>query len=1170
MSVDVRGYYEKLTALPIGDIAREVLAGRITEESPRGFLCDCPRHVSTSKRSLHVSLDDGFWYCFGCGVGGDVLQLVEFVQHGVVTSSAKGDGVTDTHRAARDFLAQKAGVPTLSSVGPRGEHAERERLDRDRVLSCLTAVAQIYNERLKEEPSLIEWLSVNYGIDARTRDALLIGYADVPELVHRLTTLGYDLRTISATGAFRVDGQDHLHPFFKRRVVFPYLSRGRAVYMIGRRCPKTEDSQYEVAKYQKLPVHNDTTHAYVSPAIDNSILWGEDALLSRPSRVLVTEGVTDAIAARQAGFVVISPVTVRLKRDDVERIARKLRGVDSVTLIQDNEVSGVGLQGAIDTARVLEEAQIETRVAQIPLSTEKVAARDRIKEILGARWVEFRDAQASKKSIILREAVSGDAAVEAEVDRLVAVAKVDLCEWLRDGATVADVEAIIATARRPIEVAIDQAERYDDPEAAVTALAGVLAEIGRSRESVREGLLKRLKERTGVKLSILKSEASREAKAKRKEEKSRAVAARERKASDVVPRDHAQAGTLKEIVEAELDVARATGEAASYEAIANAAFEWVVRRGGLFFRTRDGDPLLFWENELFSMRSGSPGAKARYEGLLYELSGLVPTSTGSRTFYAALSALASSRGEVRESFPWIATDVSKRRVFFNLNNAKHEIARIDEHGVSIIANGSNDEGVILRGDPKFAALDLGGINSLDPRTLDTRLSSLIGRRLACRGFARQFIIDWLCALPVLEFAGTRPMLRLEGGPGSGKTWAAKMLTALVYGTDQQKRATDAANYADASRNPLIALDNIETANATVGLLDFLLTAVTGITREKRASGSDTAVVSERPVALILSTGIEPLGGSLEEILTRSVVVPFEKGQQDEQLLEKEALAEIVSARNEILGLMLLRSSTILRLIAAGGQSRAITAIRKAFQGRHAKSRCDEFLALMYLQRVAAAPEANRNDLLDEIEPSFIRAIERVNEVTASISREASPIVTAITALFTVVRAAPHEAEKLLGIRSNDSGSAIVDARTVHLFNALKKVTRDRGGDFRFADVATFGRRLLTAVPDLTQAGFRVDRRQDRERFSYFTIAFDPEAARNSLAAQEAASAESNDGAGLGDDLEDLDQNFSALGGSSTPGVPLVTATDPFSISDEGPRSSMSGPGSRSLEDAPPF
>ena len=104
---DVREYYRRITDVDIGQVARELLAERIVQEDDHLLQCDCPHHQSSSHRSLHVLLDKQGWYCFGCGVGGDVLQLVEFVESGTVTSGQSGP-MPETHRRARDFLARKA------------------------------------------------------------------------------------------------------------------------------------------------------------------------------------------------------------------------------------------------------------------------------------------------------------------------------------------------------------------------------------------------------------------------------------------------------------------------------------------------------------------------------------------------------------------------------------------------------------------------------------------------------------------------------------------------------------------------------------------------------------------------------------------------------------------------------------------------------------------------------------------------------------------------------------------------------------------------------------------------------------------------------------------------------------------------------------------------------
>ena len=79
-SNNVKEYYRLVTGIDIGLVAREILGGRVVQESPNLLQCDCPNHKSQSHRSLHVMLDKQGWYCFGCGVGGDVLQLVECCQ----------------------------------------------------------------------------------------------------------------------------------------------------------------------------------------------------------------------------------------------------------------------------------------------------------------------------------------------------------------------------------------------------------------------------------------------------------------------------------------------------------------------------------------------------------------------------------------------------------------------------------------------------------------------------------------------------------------------------------------------------------------------------------------------------------------------------------------------------------------------------------------------------------------------------------------------------------------------------------------------------------------------------------------------------------------------------------------------------------------------------------
>ena len=260
----------------------------------------------------------------------------------------------------RDFLAAKVSLPPLAQYGLSPEQLkviEAARKLEVRVGEALTALAEFYHRRLKEAPKVLDWLHTHYGISEDTIDSLQIGFAangacqdngtKYRGILSALTKRKdpFTLRELAATGAFNPTSQDSLYPFFDRRIIFPYWSRGRVVFMIGRQTPWTPDNEYERGKYKKLRVHNNRKNHYIAPSINNSHLYNEDCLLTRPDRVIITEGVTDCIALMERGFPVVSPVTVSIRASDWDRLLPKLQGVETVYICQDNEVSQVGLNG---------------------------------------------------------------------------------------------------------------------------------------------------------------------------------------------------------------------------------------------------------------------------------------------------------------------------------------------------------------------------------------------------------------------------------------------------------------------------------------------------------------------------------------------------------------------------------------------------------------------------------------------------------------------------------------------------------------------------------------------------------------------------------------------------------------------------------------------------------
>lgn len=1108
--VDIREYYARIRSVPIGAVAEEFLgAGRITARTSTLLRCDCPKHASVSKSSLHIYLSDGRWRCWGCGVGGDVIQLVEFLAHGVVTKGVRGP-MPRSHRMARDQLAMRVGLVPLTLAAEEDHERDGLRAHRadDAAIDCLTSLAEYFHETLMGRPEIIEWIRAQWGFDVESVRRAVIGFAPDQGQWDGLGEMGYDDRARSSTGAFYFSRDDKPIPVFKGRVIFPYFSRGRVVYMIGRQTPWTEKSKFEEAKYKKLPVYDPEHRKYISPAINNRALWGEDILTSNPETVVVTEGVTDAIASIAGGYATVSPVTVRFAKKDIDRLRSTLRGVKRVLFVQDNELSGIGEIAALETARALEADGIRCMVATLPLGPDQVSARSAFAELLGAAGMKaFREAEPARRGKILEEVLKGDAEKIDAARKLINLAKIDLCSWYAAGGTHDQFAALAAAARSPIEVLIDgQVDQGSDVEK-VRACESILTEIGLQRAAAQAPLIQRLKDKINVPIAVLKREASALAR-----KAARSVPARKSRAPGLPPgvteetaaaaahgrlveptpgavapetAPNADEETCREFVDAEREACALARVQLDWGLMAERIYLWIESKGGRFFRAQDGSPILFWRDEVYEMRSDAAGPRSRYEGLMWRLTGCSPTTSGERRFFAVLACCASDRGAAYHPFPWIATDLSRRVIHVLMGDGTRRLARISAEGVTVVPNGHNADGVILRGDPKFRAFNY----VTDPIDLDAELNRLIISKLACPPEHAQLLVDWICCVFMLEFAGTRPMVRLEGPASSGKTWGSKLISTLVYGTDTQKRSTTAANWADSTRNPLCPIDNVETSDAEPNFLNFLLTVTTGASREKRAAGTDTANIIERPVTLIMTTGIEPLAGDLKEMATRSLVINFDELMHGNPILERESLTEIVANRDRILSAILRRTVDVLRLMENDGHGRAQRAIRFA-TGAGDRRRLEEYLSLMYLWRVAGRPEQDRDAMLDTADPRFIEAVLSVHQNSRTTLRDSSPIMVAISALFVLLE---HDLEfrKESGIvyvpRFGGVYARIESIKTEHLFTALHEVSKRRGIQMPFKSTVQFGRRLVDSTELLLERGLEVIRTQDRMRSSVWTI-----------------------------------------------------------------------------------
>jgi DNA primase catalytic core len=343
-------------ATPIGQLIGETISLR---RQGRRLVGAHQTHGSDSGRSFHVDPEQGLYYCFNCGEGGDVFAWVMHLHQWTFSEALR-------------YLAQRAHVTLPEWTDEERARQERLRNDEQALKPIYLAAADFYRSGLS--PAIEAWCAEQWGFCPDTLQRFRIGFAPVEAqaLWHHLLGQGFDRETLTKSGLF-VQVKGDFVDFFQGRVVFPYWSAfpdegrpGDVVYFIARQTAHTPDVEWECAKYRKLPRHSER-HPYISETVSNRWFYGEHCLLAAKGKdLLITEGVPDAVAALQAGIACISPATTKFREADWPRLARLAKTAKQIIIINDAEENQSGERGALQTAAHLFKGGIDARIGTLP------------------------------------------------------------------------------------------------------------------------------------------------------------------------------------------------------------------------------------------------------------------------------------------------------------------------------------------------------------------------------------------------------------------------------------------------------------------------------------------------------------------------------------------------------------------------------------------------------------------------------------------------------------------------------------------------------------------------------------------------------------------------------------------------------------------------------------
>ena len=299
----------------------------------------CPFHNEKTP-SFSVSASKQMYYCFGCGVGGNVFTfLMEYENY--------------TFLEALRSLAERAGIAL-----PEQELSEEARKQSDlrtKLLEVNKQAANYYYYQLKnkEGQPAYEYL-VNRGLTGEMIKHFGLGYSNrsSDDLYRYLKKLNYDDEFLAQTGLVTIDERLGGRDKFRNRVMFPIMDTNHRVIGFGGRIMEKAGS--EIPKYLNTP----ETMIFEK----SRTLYGLNfAKGSRKSYFLVCEGYMDVITLHQAGF---SNAVAALGTAFTGFHANMLkRYVKEVMLTFDSDQAGI--KAALRAIPILKEAGIAVKVVDM-------------------------------------------------------------------------------------------------------------------------------------------------------------------------------------------------------------------------------------------------------------------------------------------------------------------------------------------------------------------------------------------------------------------------------------------------------------------------------------------------------------------------------------------------------------------------------------------------------------------------------------------------------------------------------------------------------------------------------------------------------------------------------------------------------------------------------------
>jgi DNA primase len=264
----------------------------------------CPFHDEKSP-SFHVTPSKGYFHCFGCQTGGDVIAFLMKIDHLTFTETIErlADRIGYT-------LRYEEGSSTSAPVG-----------NRSRLIAANAAAAKFYQEHLNTSTGAAHAreLMTKRGFDKSACEQFGVGYApdEWDGLTKHLRAAGFTIDELELAGLSKM-GQRGPIDKFRNRLTWPIRDISGDVVGFGAR-KLASDEEDQGPKY----LNTSETPIYKK----SQVLYGLDMSkkeIAKKRQVVVVEGYTDVMAAHLAGITTAVATCGTAFGTDHIRIIRRL------------------------------------------------------------------------------------------------------------------------------------------------------------------------------------------------------------------------------------------------------------------------------------------------------------------------------------------------------------------------------------------------------------------------------------------------------------------------------------------------------------------------------------------------------------------------------------------------------------------------------------------------------------------------------------------------------------------------------------------------------------------------------------------------------------------------------------------------------------------------------